>query len=147
MNKILVGIIAAAIIGGMAFMQPTEAQADDCGPYVSDYVCHPKPAYILWWEDCPQCGINWENYFDDWEHEDPRWNEYLAINNVAIYDVNQKIDVLSDKLDTLSNDVNSLSDNVQNTSSGDDVIIIIIVIVCLLVISIGLQIASLARKR
>lgn len=140
MNRLLVGIIAATIIGSMAFMQPTNALAIDCGPFIPPTVCHPAPIYELWFDDCPNCGINWENYFDDWEHEDPRWNEYLAITDARIFDVNQKIDTLSDN-------VISISDNAQNSSSdGDVIIIIIIIVVALLVISIGLQIVSLRRK-
>ncbi len=136
MNKILVGIIAATIIGSMAFMQPTEAQADDCytppkGTLVAinsyniqDYLCHLTyyefdPEFELPIPGCLSCPSDF-SIFDQ-----VVINEYRAL-------------VLSDKLDTLSNDVISISEGR---------LVIDITIIGLLGVSIALGAANLLRKR
>ena len=143
MNKILVGIIAATIIGGMAFMQPTEAQADDCytppkGTLVAinsfdirDYLCHMyvavDPDWKIPYPVCLSCPSDIDL-------------EYSTIDQAIINEYRTL--VLSDKIDMLSEDISS-----QN--SDDEVIIIIIIIVAsLLGVSIALGAANLViRKR
>jgi len=136
MNKILVGIIAATIIGSMAFMQPTEAQAGDCytppkGTLIAinsfdfrDYACHLiyhefDPEFELPIPGCLSCPPDF-SIFDQ-----GIINEWRSL-------------VLSDKLDTLSNDVNSISNGIFVIGG---------IIICLLVGVLALGAVNLARKR
>lgn len=133
MNKILVVIIAATIIGSMAFMQPTNAQADDCPKSMPPKFCHMIYEEDFWDPKCPMCG-----YFDV---DDPRINhdDYLTVLDARIYQLEKAVLALGDNMPGLS-----AGDDMTGLADGDVMTGLIVGLVC---VSIILSVVSIVKRK